>query len=86
VDLQKVTGKSFKSGVVRGLGVTAGFDFNTKTDAGYNSKKEMLVVGPTLMLDVPGFLNVSLLALAESNAPYSTFTSTAKPRYSYDTH
>jgi nucleoside-specific outer membrane channel protein Tsx len=84
VDLEKVTGKSFKSGVVRGLGVTAGFDFNTKTDVGYNSKKEMLVVGPTLMLDVPGFLNVSLLALAESNAP-STATLVAK-RYSYDTH
>lgn len=84
VDLEKATGKSFKAAGVRGLGVTAGFDFNTKTDAGYNSKKEMFVVGPTLMLDVPGYLNVSLLALAESNAP-STATLTAK-RYNYDTH
>ncbi len=86
LDLEKVTGKSFKYGPVRGVGLTGGFDFNTKTDAGYNSKKRMLVAGPTLMLDVPGFLNVSLLVLWESNAPYSTFSSTATPRYSYDVH
>ena len=30
-------------GPVRGLGATGGFDFNTKTDAGYNSKKRMMV-------------------------------------------
>ena len=34
-------------------------DINTKDDAGYNSKKRMLVAGPTLMLDVPGFFNLS---------------------------
>jgi nucleoside-specific outer membrane channel protein Tsx len=80
LDLEKVTGKSFKYGPVRGVGLVAGFDFNTKTDAGYNSKKRMLVAGPTLMMDVPGFLNVSLLALWESNAPNGT------PRYGYDVH
>ena len=86
LDLEKVTGTAFKFGPVRGLGATAGFDFNVKTDAGYNSKKRMLVAGPTLMMDVPGFLNVSLLALWESNAPYSTFTGVSTPRYSYDAH
>jgi nucleoside-specific outer membrane channel protein Tsx len=86
LDLEKVTGSSFKFGPVRGVGAVAGFDWNTKTDAGYNSKKRMLVAGPSLMMDVPGFLNVSLLALWESNAPYSTFSHTATPRYSYDTH
>jgi nucleoside-specific outer membrane channel protein Tsx len=86
LDLAKVTGSSFKFGPVRGVGAVAGFDWNTKTDAGYNSKKRMLVAGPSLMMDVPGFLNVSLLALWESNAPYSTFSHTATPRYSYDTH
>jgi len=86
LDLGKVSGNSYKFGAVRGLGLTAGFDFNTKTDAGYNSKKRMLVAGPTLMLDVPGFLNVSLLELWESNAPYSTFTNTSTPRYSYKSH
>jgi hypothetical protein len=64
---------------MRGWGVTVGFDLNTKNDA-YGSKKRMLVVGPTLMLDVPGFLNLSLLVLQESNAPQGV------PRYTYDTH
>jgi nucleoside-specific outer membrane channel protein Tsx len=86
LDLEKVTGKSFKTAGVRGLGITTGFDFNTKTDAGYNSKKEMLVAGPTLMLDVPGFLNVSLLQLWESNAPYSTYTNSGVGRYHYGPH
>lgn len=86
VDLEKATGSSYKFGPVRGMGVTAGFDFNTKTDAGYNSKKRMLVAGPTFMMDVPGFLNVSLLWLWESNAPYNTFSKVSTPRYSYDGH
>ncbi len=87
IDLEKVTGKSFKFGAVRGVGAVVGFDFNTKADAGYNSKKRMLVAGPSLMLDVPGFLNVSLLALQESNAPYSTFPGGGStPRYSYKVH
>jgi nucleoside-specific outer membrane channel protein Tsx len=86
LDLEKVTGKAFKFGVVRGVGIDTGFDFNAKTDAGYNSKKRMLVAGPTLMIDVPGFLNVALLELWESNAPYSTFTNTSTPRYSYKVH
>jgi nucleoside-specific outer membrane channel protein Tsx len=86
LDLEKVSGRAFKFGPVRGVGLTAGFDVNAKTDAGYNSKKRMLVAGPTLMLDVPGFLNASLLALWESNAPYNTFTQTATPRHRYDVH
>jgi len=86
VDLSKVTGNAYKFGIVRGVGVTGGFDFNTKADAGYNSKKRMLVVGPTVMLDVPGFLNVSLLELFESNSPYSTFSHTGTGRYSYAAH
>lgn len=86
LDLEKVAGRPFKYGFVRGLGLTAGFDANAKTDAGYNSKKRMLVLGPTVMFDVPGFLNASLLALFESNAPYNTFTQTSTPRYTYDTH
>lgn len=92
LDIEKVTGTSMKFGPVRGAGLTAGFDFNTKTDVGYNSKKRMLVLGPTLMVDVPGFLNVSLLALWESNQPSGTSFSTTPPssfsvsRYSYDVH
>ena len=86
LDLEKVSGTSFKFGPMRGLGVTAGFDVNTKDDAGYNSKKQMFVLGPTVMVDVPGFLNVSLLMLWESNAPYNTFSHTGVPRYSYKKH
>jgi len=86
LDMEKVSGSKFAMGPVRGWGLTAGFDYNSKTDAGYNSKKRMLVLGPTMMVDVPGFLNVSLVALWESNAPYNTFTNTSTPRYTYDTH
>jgi nucleoside-specific outer membrane channel protein Tsx len=86
LDLGKMAGTSYAFGPVRGVGITAGFDYNTKTDAGYNSKKRMLVAGPVLMMDVPGFLNIGLLALHESNAPYSTFTHVATPRYTYDMH
>jgi len=86
LDIGKIAGKNLKVGPVRGFGITAGFDWNTKTDAGYNSKKRMLVAGPTLMMDVPGFLDISLLALWESNAPYSTFSHTGVSRYEYKTH
>jgi nucleoside-specific outer membrane channel protein Tsx len=86
LDLEKISGTPMKFGPVRGAGVTIGFDVNAKTDAGYNSKKRMFVVGPTLSMDVPGFLNVGLLLLKESNAPYNTFSNTSTPRYSYKTH
>jgi len=86
VDLGKVTGANLAFGPVRGVGATFGFDVNSKTDAGYNSKKRMLVVGPTLMFDVPGFLDVGLYALHESNAPFNGFTQTSTSRYTYDNH
>jgi hypothetical protein len=87
LDAGKITGKDYKWGIIRDWGGTFGFDLNTKNDAGYNSKKRMLVVGPTLMMDVPGFLNISVFGLWESNAPCSTFPGgTCTPRYSYKTH
>ena len=69
LDLGKLSGHELKFGGMRGLGISGGFDYNAKRDAGYNSRKRMLVLGPTLMLEVPGFLNLSLLALWESNHP-----------------
>ncbi len=81
LDLGKVTGKSLAFGPTRGLGVTAGFDLNTKNDPGYGSKKRMFVLGPTVMMDVPGFLNISVLGLWESNRPHGV-----DERYSYDFH
>jgi nucleoside-specific outer membrane channel protein Tsx len=86
LDLGKISGSNMAFGPVKGVGVTGGFDYNTKTDAGYNSKKRMLLLGPTLMMNVPGFMDISILAMWESNAPYSTFTQTATPRYRYKTH
>ena len=85
-DFGKIKSTKYAFGPVRGVGATVGFDWNTKNDAGYNSKKRMLVAGPSLMLDVPGFLNVALLGLWESNAPFSTITSVSVPRYNYSPH
>ncbi len=86
-DLEKITSKKYAYGPVKDMGVTVGFDFNTKNDF-YESRKRMLVAGPTWMIDVPkGFFDVSLLMLHESNNPnvnsrnsYSTGT------YSYKNH
>jgi hypothetical protein len=86
VDASKITGTDYKYGIIRGFGGTFGFDFNSKTDAGYNSKKRMIVVGPTVFIDVPGFLSISLLELWESNAPCNTFSDTCVSRYHYKTH
>jgi len=86
LSLEKLGAGPLKFGPVRGLGITFGFDVNAKTDAGYNSKKRMLVAGPTVQFDVPGFFDLSLLVLRESNAPYNTFTRVSTPRYTYKTH
>ena len=88
VDFGKLRGSDIKFGTVRGVGATFGFDWNTKNDVGYNSRKRMLVAGPTLMWDVPGFLNTSILVLHESNAPSGAFApiSNVNGRYTYDVH
>lgn len=88
VDLGKVTGKAYGFGPVKGMGITAGFDWNTKNDAGYSSRKRMLVAGPTFFMAVPaGFLNLTAAALVESNQPVTGYgQSTRVNRYDYDTH
>jgi nucleoside-specific outer membrane channel protein Tsx len=88
LDIGALRGTEMRYGPVKGVGVTFGFDWNTKNDVGYNSRKRMLVAGPTLMWDVPGFLNTSLLVLRESNAPSGAFPPIANVngRYTYDTH
>lgn len=87
-DIGKIRGSEIRFGAVRGVGATVGFDWNHKDDVGYNSRKRMLVAGPTLMWDVPGFLNTSLLLLHESNAPSGAFPpiSNVRGRYTYDLH
>jgi nucleoside-specific outer membrane channel protein Tsx len=88
VDIGKVTGQEYRYGPVKGVGATFGFDWNTKNDVNYNSRKRLLVVGPTLMWDVPGFLNTSILLMHESNAPSGPFPpiSDVHDRYTYETH
>ena len=88
LDIGALRGAEMRYGPVKGVGLTLGFDWNTKNDVGYNSRKRMLVAGPTLMWDVPGFLNTSLLVLRESNAPSGAFApiSNVNGRYTYDTH
>jgi nucleoside-specific outer membrane channel protein Tsx len=88
LDIGKLMGQDLVYGYVKGIGATVGFDWNTKNDVSYNSRKRMLVFGPTLMWDVPGYLNTSILLLRESNAPSGAFPpiSNVTGRYSYDTH
>ncbi|MDB5799195.1 MAG: outer envelope protein [Rhodocyclales bacterium] len=86
LDFGKVAGKDLGWGPFSGFGFTAGFDANSKNDAGYNSKKRMVVAGPTIMFKVPGFLSVSVLELWESNSPYNKFSGIQTRRYSYDPH
>ena len=81
VDFSKFTASPLSYyGVVRSLGATGGFDWNTKNNS-YGSKKQMAVVGPTVMFNVPGFLNFSILELYESNSPNGT-----PSRYTYKPH
>lgn len=80
LNIGKVLDQKIAFGPVRGVGLTAGFDWNTKDDS-YGSRKQMLLIGPTLMLDVPGFFNVSLLARNESQHPNGV-----QSRYTYDTN
>jgi nucleoside-specific outer membrane channel protein Tsx len=87
LDIGKISGQRIAYGPLRDLGLTAGFDLNGKQDAGYNSRKRMLVAGPTVHFEVPGFVDLSLLALWESNAPQDKFAGTPRlARYSYRNH
>lgn len=93
LDIGALRGTPIQYGKIKGLGLVLGFDWNTKNDVGYNSRKRMLVAGPTLMWDmrvgdVPGFLSTGILLIRESNAPSGAFPpiSQVNGRYTYDTH
>lgn len=88
LDLGKLQQLEFKDGPIRSYGLNFGFDWNTKNDVGYNSRKRMLVLGPSIMWNVPGFFNTSLQILNESNAPSGAFPpiSNVKGRYTYKAH
>lgn len=64
--LGKLFDRSLAFGPVKEVALTTGFDLNTK-DTRLAPRKRLLVAGPTLKFDVPGFLDVSLLAAKEWN-------------------
>jgi len=64
VDLGAVSGAKLGGGPIRSYGATIGFDWNAKQDF-FGSAKRMLVIGPTVMFEVPGFLQFSILAAKE---------------------
>ncbi len=87
-DIGALWGEPIRFGKVKGVGLVLGFDWNTKNDVGYNSRKRMLVAGPTLFWDIPGFLSTGVFLVRESNAPSGAFPpiSEVDGRYTYDTH
>ncbi|MDB5918256.1 MAG: outer envelope protein [Massilia sp.] len=88
LDIGKLRGTDLSFGPVSAVGATVGFDWNTKNDISYNSRKRMLVAGPTLTWKAPGFLQTSLLLIHESNAPSGAFPpiSQVTGRYTYKLH
>lgn len=66
VHLGKAFDKSLAFGPVKEVAITAGVDLNTKNSP-VQPRKRLLVIGPTLKFDVPGFLDVSLLFGKEWN-------------------
>ncbi len=63
---EKVFKKDLQWKFIRDIGLTGGFDLNTKNDQ-FASKVQELYFGPTIELDVPGFLNISFLVSKENN-------------------
>ena len=65
--LGKLFDKDLSFGPVKEMGITAGFDLNTKNTA-FAPAKRLLVLGPTLKLALPkGFFDLSLLVAKEWN-------------------
>lgn len=64
--LGKIFDKDLSFGPVKEVAITAGFDVNTKNTK-FAPSKRLLVIGPTLKLDVPIFWDVSLLWGREQN-------------------
>ncbi len=62
----KISGRLLAFGPVRDLGITLGVDANTKNTA-FAGRKIMPIGGLTIALEVPGFLNLDLLANKEWN-------------------
>lgn len=89
LDFGMLAGRDLGNGLVQGFGLSAGLDLNSKDDAGYNSRKRMWVLGPSVRWKLPkGRLNTALLMAWESNAPHGPFApvSGVRGRYHYRPH
>lgn len=68
LSMGKLSGRDVGFGPVKDVGLTAGFDLNTKNNA-FSPRKRLLVLGPTLRFDVAprALLDLSLLIGKEWN-------------------
>jgi hypothetical protein len=66
LSLSKAFGIATKHGVIRDIGVTAGFDFNAKDDP-FSARVFKTALGPKVSFDVPGFFDVAVVWLTEHN-------------------
>ncbi|WP_260854420.1 hypothetical protein [Paraburkholderia sp. BCC1884] len=63
----KILGRPVGIGIIRDVGLTAGYEFGTKNDA-YGERARMIVFGPTIEFALPrGFLNLTAGLRTESN-------------------
>lgn len=66
LSLGSVSGSNLGFGPVKDIGFTIGIDRNSKNDA-FSPRVRKTVLGPTVVFDVPGYFNVSLLLRKERN-------------------
>ncbi|NMY02177.1 hypothetical protein HBO12_04390 [Pseudomonas sp. WS 5059] len=64
--LSQVFERSMAFGPVKEVALSSGVELNYK-NTGFATRKRMLVAGPTLKFDVPGYLDISLLYAMEWN-------------------
>lgn len=73
--------KKFSFGPIKDVRLEIGFDFNTKNDA-FAPAKKLVVAGPNIAFDVPGFLNLGLHVAHEWN--HNGLTSLARSDVNFD--
>lgn len=66
LSLNKISGQNFTWGPVRDWSLSGGVDLNTK-NTDFAPAKRMLVIGPTINFDVPGFWDFSVMYRSEKN-------------------
>lgn len=84
-----ITGaKTFTAGPLKDVSLVGGFDVNTKNTQ-YGAQKRLVVGGVQFAFDVPGFLNVSVLAGKEyghCGVSFCVSSGTNNPEYDTNAH